>query len=208
MSSSTCPLSPSPHSPPGHMAFLKPSHATHVLRRRAPVPTIFILSLGVVLEVALGCGVLQTPSSSPLALSGFSALPSPVSSIPCIQYPLLKGPAGCQFPGLDLDCTWAHSEPLCCGSHFRTHNGGQGKAKRGLHLPWVRLRPGSSSPTCPVPGSPPPSAASHIPCCDSDSCQRFLVVRLFMGDRPATGIPGMVTHSQKPRFRDHYFTKD
>lgn len=61
---------------------------------------------------------LRSPSN-PLQLSpcsGFSALPSPVSSIPCIQYPLLKGPAGCQFPGLDLACPW-HSEPLCCGSH-------------------------------------------------------------------------------------------
>ena len=109
MSFSTCPLSPSPHSPLGHMAFLKPSHATHEPREgglfsQAPVSTISSLSFGAILEVALRCGVLQIPSSSPFALSGFSALPSPVSSIPCIQYPLLKGAAGCRFPGLDLDC--------------------------------------------------------------------------------------------------------
>lgn len=30
ISSSTCPLSPSPHSPLGYMAFLKSSHATHM----------------------------------------------------------------------------------------------------------------------------------------------------------------------------------
>lgn len=67
MSSSTCPLSPSPHSPLGHMAFLKPSHAAHKSQEGGPQsPPFSFYHLGPFWRRHWAAGSFKPPPALPL----------------------------------------------------------------------------------------------------------------------------------------------